>query len=246
MKTLLVRLYPRRWRARYGDEFEAMLEQQPTSVARVADVLLGAVDAHLTANSPERSGWWLRRLPGLTIVAASLVWLVAYAFRQGGFGQDVINVASIFVPLGKVGVGLGVLALPVLWTGGSRWERRVHVAMGVALIVGASAVRALHLSELVAPGLVDYTWAMADSFFVQAICASQLVWAVAMLTRSPLPRLPLISMAVASLVLLVSVSPSIDPTSGLEVVAATVALSWLGVGLAIIWPRPAASAERGS
>ena len=29
MKHALIRLYPARWRARYGDEFEAILEERP-------------------------------------------------------------------------------------------------------------------------------------------------------------------------------------------------------------------------
>jgi hypothetical protein len=43
----LVRLYPARWRARYGDEFAAMLAGQRVSVGLLLDVIGGAVDAHL-------------------------------------------------------------------------------------------------------------------------------------------------------------------------------------------------------
>jgi hypothetical protein len=46
MKWLL-RLYPARWRARYGDEFAAVLATQRTSVGLFVDVLGGAVEAHL-------------------------------------------------------------------------------------------------------------------------------------------------------------------------------------------------------
>ena len=44
---LLLRLYPARWRARYGDEFAAILEERPLGPFDVADVLLGALDAQL-------------------------------------------------------------------------------------------------------------------------------------------------------------------------------------------------------
>ena len=47
MIALLLRLYPARWRARYGDEFEALLAERPLGPFDVADVLLGALDAHL-------------------------------------------------------------------------------------------------------------------------------------------------------------------------------------------------------
>jgi len=47
MIALLLRLYPARWRARYGDEFAALLAERPLGPFDVADVLLGALDAHL-------------------------------------------------------------------------------------------------------------------------------------------------------------------------------------------------------
>ena len=47
MIALLIRLYPARWRARYGDEFEALLAERPLGPFDVADVALGALDAHL-------------------------------------------------------------------------------------------------------------------------------------------------------------------------------------------------------
>ena len=46
-RTWLVRLYPQGWRERYGDEFEALLEQCLHSPLDTLDVVLGALDAHL-------------------------------------------------------------------------------------------------------------------------------------------------------------------------------------------------------
>lgn len=43
----LVRLYPADWRARYGDEFLDLLESRPLNLRSVADVVFGALDAHL-------------------------------------------------------------------------------------------------------------------------------------------------------------------------------------------------------
>jgi hypothetical protein len=47
MIALLLRLYPARWRDRYGDEFAAVVEERPLGPFDVADILLGALDAHL-------------------------------------------------------------------------------------------------------------------------------------------------------------------------------------------------------
>lgn len=43
----LLLLYPRDWRARYGDEFAALLEEIPLTPLALLDVLLGALDARL-------------------------------------------------------------------------------------------------------------------------------------------------------------------------------------------------------
>jgi hypothetical protein len=46
-RSILVRLYPARWRRRYGDEFSALLEEEPWSVRLLLDILAGAFAAHL-------------------------------------------------------------------------------------------------------------------------------------------------------------------------------------------------------
>lgn len=45
----LVRLYPRCWRTRYGQEFAALLEQHPLSLKTVVNVLWSAGEAHMQA-----------------------------------------------------------------------------------------------------------------------------------------------------------------------------------------------------
>jgi hypothetical protein len=42
----MLRFYPREWRQRYEEEFVAMLEQRPASIADLIDIALGALDAH--------------------------------------------------------------------------------------------------------------------------------------------------------------------------------------------------------
>jgi hypothetical protein len=46
----LLKLYPRAWRARYGDEFLALLSEGPLTLRHTINVVSGAVDARL-------SGW---------------------------------------------------------------------------------------------------------------------------------------------------------------------------------------------
>lgn len=59
--TWLLRLYPRRWQQRYGDEFMALMEERGFSIGLVFDVLRGAFDAWLnpdlgTAAAPVVAG----------------------------------------------------------------------------------------------------------------------------------------------------------------------------------------------
>jgi hypothetical protein len=44
----LVRLYPRAWRERYGEEFETLVASQSRGPRLVFDILLGAIDARLS------------------------------------------------------------------------------------------------------------------------------------------------------------------------------------------------------
>lgn len=43
----LLKLYPKPWRARYGEEFAAILRTQPASLGLFVDVLAGALDARM-------------------------------------------------------------------------------------------------------------------------------------------------------------------------------------------------------
>jgi hypothetical protein len=44
----LLRLFPRAWRDRYGDEFVDVVGQRPLSVQQAVDILMGAIDAWLS------------------------------------------------------------------------------------------------------------------------------------------------------------------------------------------------------
>jgi hypothetical protein len=53
LARLLTRLYPRRWRHRYGDEFEALLEMSPGDVRTLANSVWSALWEHFV---PTRGG----------------------------------------------------------------------------------------------------------------------------------------------------------------------------------------------
>ena len=140
----LVALFPRSWRQRYGDEFEALLEETGLSPRDLLDVLHGVWDArvrpqpHLDlgghAMSPN-----LRR--GLLSVPAALAVLVLMVVLQSlstsAFIGRALPVDPTAIWMTALAIVLGTVAA-ALW----RWRRLRPVWLFLALL----AVRSLQLS----------------------------------------------------------------------------------------------------
>ena len=96
---LLVRLYPRPWRARYGAELEALLEQTPATPSAVLDLLRGAAAARLTCPRRFSPGRFVKfALIGLLVQPAPLeLWDVSRAstFFSAGAGTGAIVLALL-------------------------------------------------------------------------------------------------------------------------------------------------------
>jgi len=94
MRSLLLRLYPTRWRARYGEEFELVLGDRPLGPFDVADVLLGALDAHLHlrglgAASDHGKGFAMTlRIGGYAAILCGLLWFIVLAGNAVNNGGD--------------------------------------------------------------------------------------------------------------------------------------------------------------
>lgn len=117
MRALLIRCYPERWRERYGDEFAALLEERPLGPFDVADVLLGALDAHLhlrghgAASVHEKGFAMSSRIGGYAAIAGGVLWflfLAGNAINDGresgvpllGFIAAVVPVATLIALAG--------------------------------------------------------------------------------------------------------------------------------------------------
>jgi hypothetical protein len=125
----LLRLYPAPWRARYGDEFAAVLEERPLGPFDVADVLLGAIDAHLHlrglgAASVHDKGFAMSlRIGGYAAIVGGLLWFITLA------GNAINNGGETFSPwLGYAIVGATAATLVAL-TGLSAFQARRHPAL---------------------------------------------------------------------------------------------------------------------
>jgi glycopeptide antibiotics resistance protein len=76
---LLLRLFPARWQARYGDEFLALLEDQPASRRMWLDLIRCLIAAHLEGRTPPASNPTPRGGKG-TLLALGLLGLASAAF----------------------------------------------------------------------------------------------------------------------------------------------------------------------
>jgi hypothetical protein len=154
MIALLRRLYPAPWRARYGDEFAAVLEDRPLGPFDVADVLLGALDAHLHlrgvgAASQHAKGFAMSlRIGGYAAIVGGVLWLLVLA------GNAINNGGESFSPwLGYAIVGATALTLVAL-VGLSAFQARQHPVLtwaafaipALGAVVGLVAYAAIALT----------------------------------------------------------------------------------------------------
>jgi hypothetical protein len=129
MISLLLRCYPARWRARYGEELAAILEERPLGPFDVADILLGALDAHLHlrglgAASLHQWGFTMSlRIGSIAAIISSVLWLILLA------GNAINNGAETGMEwLGPVLVG-AIVATLIALIGLSAFQARRYPAL---------------------------------------------------------------------------------------------------------------------
>lgn len=153
----LLRLYPAAWRERYEAEFIGTLQDRSVGLTGSADIVRGAIDAHL---HPELTGGtphvWTHRLPGFMAMAAGLIWSWYYlrillaAPEEWGYGIFIAMLLMLFAVLGdymasharQIGLTLSVLVAAALLAG----AQPLHVIGGGMLNFALGAAAALLLS----------------------------------------------------------------------------------------------------
>jgi protein-S-isoprenylcysteine O-methyltransferase Ste14 len=145
----LLRLYPRAWRDRYGEELAALLEDRPAGPFDVIDLVLGALDAHLHWRNLDnrlehRKGIPMSlRLSGLAAIVGGGLWttfFVIVSFAYSGLDLDLVWFPVV--------LSAGVLLLAAL-AGLSAFQFRDHPrwvwiafivpALGIGLVIVALA-----------------------------------------------------------------------------------------------------------
>ena len=128
----LLRLYPRAWRERYGDEMRDLLEQRPPTRSDAVDLVRGALDAHL---HPTHASL----VPAIAALTAGAAWtVVAFAVLVEPVPPDWPGLLAWTLPLAVLAVGAGLVALLgwLLAVGpGLRHEMRAASALGVIGLV---------------------------------------------------------------------------------------------------------------
>jgi hypothetical protein len=137
MRSFLMRCYPALWRARYGDEFGALLEERPLGPFDVADILLGALDARLRLRghgagiAQERGFSMSLRMGGIAAIIGAALLAAA--------GMLSFNVVRLDATIQPVLLFSGLGALLVALAGLSAFQARLYPR----LIWGAFAVTAV-------------------------------------------------------------------------------------------------------
>ena len=124
MRAFLIRCYPARWRARYGEEFEALLEERPLGPFDVADILLGALDARLTQGraaglTQGRRFSMSLRIGGIAAMIGAPLWTAGFVVGSGTFLNGDTRAAAILVLAGSLALLVALAAL-------SAFQARVH------------------------------------------------------------------------------------------------------------------------
>lgn len=161
----LVVLFPRSWRQRYGDEFEALLEETGLSPRDLLDVLHGVWDArvrpqpHLDTGGQAMSANLRRGLWSVPAALAALVLMVVLqSLSTTAFIGRALPVDPTAIWMTALAIVLGTVAA-ALW----RWRRLRPVWLFLALLAARSLQLSLTSVFLTAPLLwqvdpLGYGW----------------------------------------------------------------------------------------
>lgn len=201
MIAVLLRCYPARWRARYGDEFATVLEERPLGPFDVADVLLSALDAHLHlrglgAASQHGKGFAMSlRIGGYAAIVGGVLWLLALA------GNAINDGGESFSPwLGYAIVGATVMTLVAL-IGLSAFQARSHPALtwaafaipGIGAVIGLVGFAAIVVTGdsdaiLIGGGVTVSPWLIGSIGLLTMVAGSALfavaTWRARSLSRT--------------------------------------------------------------
>ena len=238
MRSLLLRCYPARWRERYGDEFEAVLEERPLGPFDVADILLGALDARLRQRrrgadiATGRSFSMSLRIGGIAAMVGAPIFVAGFVASSGTVGDFEIRTAAILLVAGSLGLLIALVGL-------SAFQARVHPLLSwaafalpaagtIGLILGAAGV-ALGRDEL------------TDAFFLglMTFFVGSLLFAIATFVTGVLWRWPAVLLGAATLLALAGGGEDGSKQTFIIAALTCFTLGWVALGVqAVRLDRP--------
>ena len=155
----LLRLYPRGWRDRYGDEFLELAGGQPLTVQQVIDIISGAIDARLsgdvqhatrasaqggtmTVNTMICSGSSTRYTKTDALIGAGVMLVTTVFFALVGLVLKTQGLAGTSEALVSLAFPVSLmLSMPFWLTKGQPWKAQVVILTVVTvLLIGATWV----------------------------------------------------------------------------------------------------------
>jgi hypothetical protein len=129
--TALLRLYPRAWRERYGDEMLALLEGQPASPLDHFDLIRGALDAHLHPQvrglgATDKETSMNQRMLALLAAVGGVIWMAGFAawltapITAAGDRESIPAIPMVAISIALMGIAVGELGTrpgSPSWTG---------------------------------------------------------------------------------------------------------------------------------
>jgi hypothetical protein len=175
----LLRWYPSEWRARYGEEFVALLisdmAEQPRSLKRPVDVAVNGVVARLASAGLNQSNLEHSERTRRTLLAFACAAAVFVTFGLGMWAQltigwqwsapDTVATSAAMVVMSYsvlVLLSLGALAVvPLAWTSARSALHRARVLRPLALVVAGSGIFVLGSRHFANgwPGTGGHPWA---------------------------------------------------------------------------------------
>ena len=243
MNSLLLRLYPSPWRARYGDEFAALLQERPLGPLDVADILLGAFDAQLRLRGHDTGfahgkGFAMSlRISGFAAILGAALWAVAGLVNSGVFVDVDVAVPSILL---VAGMPVWLVALAGLSAHQARTEATlawvaflVPAAGTVACLIGIIGILVATDEELL--------WMMFALGTGIAIVGSVL-FAIVTYRTGTLSRAGSVLLGVGSVLFLTIGNPNTQSIGAVGL--ACIALGWFALGVQAIRASGPAVAPR--
>jgi hypothetical protein len=232
----LLRLYPRPWRDRYGEEFDALISSRPPSVVDRLDIIRGAIDARLHPQLqgpdrvPDRSGF--ATLAGFGVLVAAVIIMANGPVRYDEYGT---------YREGEGGLAFVLLAAALLSVGLHRVVVRLPAGASVARISGWMAIIAGPVWSIM-PWVMPLGVLFLVSVMVVAVGAGRAhiwpAWLVAIIIL--LPAIPAGLMAVLAFLPWYTLR-----VAGIDalILLAPIGGLWLAVGFGLLrgFPRPIAA-----